>query len=163
MVMKEKIVNVFMVLLLLCVIVISSVFGTTMAYAQSTAESDTNAGGDVAQPRALLVDVVLGLNGGNGEVWSIAQVRTAILTSTIQVVLELYSSDTYQDSYTKMTLEKRVNTSNLKKGESIKAVVSTNGVQKYWRGRMYYKADGGKWNFNETQTLLLDENGALVA
>ena len=162
---KAKLMNVFMIVLMLCLVVAGSFLGTVTANAQTvdseyTVYPPTEDG--AAEPYALFVDVALGLNGGNGEVWSIAQTKSAILATTIQVVLELYSSDTYQDSYKNMTLEKRVNASNLKKGESIKAVVSTNGVQKYWRGRMYYKADSAGWKFGETQTLLLDANGILV-
>lgn len=160
---KFRITSVVLIAIFMCAALVG--VAPTMAFAmddRSAENIDDIVDYENAEPYALYVSVVVSIDGANGEVWSIAQTRVAIFASSINVVLELYSSDTYQDSYTNMTLEKRVSSSNLKKGETIKAVMPTNGVQKYWRSRMYYKADSGEWKYGETNTWLFDPNGIVV-
>lgn len=160
---KLKIISLGLIAILLCAALLGVAPLTAFAMEESSAENiDDILSYENADPFALYVRVAVSIDGGNGEVWSIAQTTTAIFASSIYVVLELYSSDTYQDSYTGMTLEKRVSSSNLRKGETIKAVMPTNGVQKYWRGRMYFKADSGSWKYAETNTWLMDPNGIVV-
>lgn len=146
----------FLIITLVVALFLMCIIPITSAHAQA---SDSE---NIAEPYALFVDVVLSIAGGNGEVWSIAQTRAAIFASGIRVVLELYSSDTYQESYTNMKLEKRVSIDNLRKGETLKASMPTNGEQKYWKGRMYYKADSSDWKYGVTETYLYDANGILV-
>ena len=160
---KLKIVCLGLVATIVCAAVLAGAPLTAFAMEESQDENiDNIANYENVEPLALFVDVVLAIGGENGEVYSAAQTQIAIFATTIYVVLELYSSDTYQEAYTNMTLEKRVASNNLKKGEIIKASVPTNGVQKYWRGRMYYRADSGNWKFGETDTVLFDANGIVV-
>lgn len=160
---KFKIICFGLISIFLCAAFLGFAPQTAIAMEEKTIENDDYIGyNENAEPCALYVKVVVSIDGANGEVWSIAQTTTAIFASSIYVTLELYSSDEYQDAYTNMTLEKRVSTNNLAKGESIKAVMPTNGAQKYWRGRMYYKADSGKWKYGETNTWLFDQNGIIV-
>ena len=160
---KFRLVCTGLVVFMMLAVIVS--FAPVTTYAESVGSENlyttTNEDG-VAEPYALYVDVGLGLNGGDGEVWAIAKTKVAIFASSIQVVVELYSSDTYQDSYQNMTLVNKQFIANLKQGESIKAAAPTNGEQKYWRGRCYYKVDSAAWKYGETETLLLDANGIIV-
>lgn len=162
--MKTKVFSVGLILIIMCVTLLG--LTPTTALAEENLEVTNNAllaiSGNMAEPYALFVDIVLGINGSNGEVWSIAQTRVAIFATTIQVVLELYSSETYQEDYHNMTLEKRVSVYNLKQGQTLKAVMPTNGVEKYWKGRVYYKIDSADWKFGVTPTTLYDANGIIV-
>lgn len=159
---KLKLFSMGLVAVIMCIALLTITPITGYAEENSIVAEDYASNENIAEPYALFVDVVVAIDGGNGEVWSAAQTKSAIFATTIKVVLELYSSDTYQDSYLNMTLEKRVSVDNLKKGEIIKAVMPTNGVQKYWRGRMYYKADSADWKYGETPTVLYDANGIIV-
>ncbi len=161
---KTKIISLGLIAVILCVAFLSLAPITGYAEESSVAaKGDEFANNDnAAEPYALFVDVAVALNGDNGEVWAAAQTKAAIFATTIYVVLELYSSDTYQDSYTNMKLEGRVHSQNLKKGEIIKVVIPTNGKEMYLRGRMYYKADSADWKYVETSTELFDANGIII-
>lgn len=160
---KLKLLGLGLIAIIMCIVILGIVPVTAMA--ETTTDEIDNSlfinDYDV-EPYALFVSVSVAIDGANGEVWAAAQTKSAIFAKAIYVVLELYSSDTYQDSYLNMTLEKRVSTANLAKGDIIKAVMPTNGVQKYWRGRMYYKADSANWKYAETSTALFDPNGIVV-
>lgn len=160
--MKLKIASFCMCFLVILVATLGTTLTAFAMPAESSSESLYVDNGATAEPNALFVDVTIGLNGENGAVWSIATVKAAVFATTIQVIVELYYSYTYQESYLDMILYKRVKAGNLKLGESVKAVGSTNGEQKYWKGRAYFKADSADWKFGVTKTLLLDENGILV-
>ena len=86
-----------------------------------------------------------------------------IFPSTVIVIVELYSSETYQESYQNMTLEQKVQTGDLNLGKTITAEASTGGVQKYWLGRTRYKVDNGAWKEMKTGVCIYDANGNFVS
>jgi len=135
---------------------------TTVAYAE-TVEAEISeveiSADEIVVPFSLVTKLELTIDGGNGQVWAIAHNKISIFASSVPVIVEIYSSDTYQDSYTNMTLESRNYINHLKSGKSITATASTNGQQKYWKGRMYFNIDNKGWSEEVTSTWLCDANG----
>lgn len=110
----------------------------------------------------VFTSLSISLDGDNGEVWAIAKNKITIFPSTVMVIVELYSSFTYQESHLNMTLEAKNNIADLDMGNTLEARANTNGEQKYWKARMYYKVDNKDWVEQSTETILLDKNGVLV-
>ena len=110
-------------------------------------------------PYGLFTNLTLSIDGGDGKVWATAKNKFTLFSASIPVVVEIYSSDTYQESYTNMTLESRNYINNLKMGQTVTATASTNGQQKYWKGRMYFNIDNKGWDEDVTTTWLCDPNG----
>lgn len=134
----------------------------TAAYAETSEIENPDLNVNIeeeAVPYGLFTNLTLSIDGGNGQVWATAKNKFTLFSSSIPVVVEIYSSDTYQDSYTNMKLESRNYINNLKMGQTVTATASTNGQQKYWKGRMYFNIDNKGWDEEVTSTWLCDANG----
>ncbi len=114
------------------------------------------------EERGLVTNLILYIEGGDGEIRAWVKNQFTLFPSTIVVYLELYSSETYQESYTTMTLEKRVMTGDLNMGDTLETSAPTNGEQKYWKARMRYKFDERDWISKETEAMLYNGQGELV-
>ena len=126
--------------------------------ANALGETQTEAD-DTTGDRGLFVTLSISINGSNGQVYTTARHDFSIFSSTVIVYLYLYCSDTYQESYSNMTLVSSEYTGDLDLGVSITAYGSTNNTQKYWQGRMYYKIDNGAWEERVSGTLLFSASG----
>lgn len=113
--------------------------------------------------RGIYTSIRLDIYGGGGKVWVTANNHLTILPSTVWVIVELYSSETYQSSYEDMTLVASNSIADLNMGESIVAESSTGGVQKYWCGCVRYKVDNKQWEEMTTGTFLFTADGTLAA
>ena len=113
--------------------------------------------------KGLFVTLSITINGGNGYVRTTATHDFSIFSSTVIVYLYLYCSDTYQESYTNMTLVASASTQDLDLNQSITAQCSTGGTQKYWLGRMCYKIDNGAWEERVTGAVLCDAYGNYIS
>ncbi len=111
------------------------------------------------EPKVPFTFLSISLNGGDGKVWATAKNDFTLFSSTICVIVQLYSSTTYQEKYTDMTLEYSNSSLNLTKGNTTVAETLTNGEQKYWIGRMRYKVDGNNWREETVGPLLYSEDG----
>lgn len=92
----------------------------------------------------------LSIDCGEGKVWATAKNTFTWYYSTVIVILLLYSSDTYMESYTDMTLVSSNQTGDLDMGKTITTEASTGGVEKYWLARMRYKINSGEWKSKDT-------------
>ena len=95
------------ILLLLTVAVFTfgfsnSLLRNTNVTANAATENASNE--EVIQPRGLAANLTISIDGGNGEVWAKAKNNFTLFPSTIYVYVELYSSQTYQESYANMKL-----------------------------------------------------------
>ncbi len=144
------------------VLAITSLNANT-ASAETTAETETAE--QIAQKAdseiepILWTSLSLAIDGGDGKVWATVKNEFTLFPSTVWVILELYSSDTYQESHLNMTLVGRESTLDLDMGHTLTITASTGGVQKYWQGRMRYKIDNDEWKEGNTGTLLYDADG----
>lgn len=106
-------------------------------------EIDANDFADV-EPR-LLETLSIALYGGDGKVWVTVKNDFTLFPSTVYVIVQLYSSSTYTESYEDMELVAVNSTLDLDMGHTITATASTNGKQMYWMGRLRYKVGSGDW------------------
>ena len=116
----------------------------------------------VDEVRGCVASVFLSFEGGNGYVMGTVKNKFTLFPAVIVVYVELYSSETYTEDYTKMTLEGRNSTLDLNQGKSLEIRVPTGGKQKYWKARMRYKMDDRVWEERETVSVLYGANGELL-
>lgn len=121
-------------------------------------ENAYKANSDDIDPYAV-VSLTITLNGGNGNVWATVYNNFTLFFPTVVVVVELYSSSTFYESYKDMELVSMNSIGDLDINKSIAAIASTGGVQKYWNGRMRYKINGGDWKEKSTGTVSYDGEG----
>ncbi len=92
-----------------------------------------------------LATLSLTLNGGNGKIRATAKNDFTLFSSTVRVILELYSSLNYCEDYNKMTFVTAISADDLDIGTTLVSEASTGGVEKFWLARMRYKEDSGDW------------------
>lgn len=115
-----------------------------------------------ASTRGIYTALSLSINGGNGRIWATVKNDLTLFPSTVFVIVELYSSETYCESYLDMELVSRNSTIDLNMGDTIVAEAMTGGVQKYWHARMRYKRDNDAWKEGSTGTLLYSADGTFL-
>lgn len=114
------------------------------------------------EARGLWTYITISIGGGDGCVWGLMKNEFTLFPSVIVAHVELYSSETYTEDYTQMTLEGRNSTLDLNQGETLEIRASTGGKQKYWKARMRYKMDDRDWVEDETVSVLYGANGELL-
>lgn len=135
----------------------NSVSANAEEYGKAAMEA-IRAEGD-CEPLGIYTSLSVSLNHGDGQVWATANNSFTLFPATVRVYVQLYSSDSYRESYTEMTLVSQEYTEDLNMGDSISAYASTNGVQKYWLARIYYKVDDKSWTSKVTEVKLIDGDG----
>lgn len=114
-------------------------------------------------PRGWMTYLSLSMGGeGNGEIWAETGNVFTLFPSTIKVYLQLYSSYTFQESYSTMTLENQVYTPDLNMGETLRVTAPTGGEQKYWLARIWYRFDERDWESKVTDILLYSADGVCL-
>lgn len=112
--------------------------------------------------RGIYTKLSLSINAKDGIVTATVKNDFTIGNSKIPVVVELYSSYTFQEYISNMTLESRNTTTDLNIFKTISTSCSTNGEQKYWCALMRYKHDSDDWIEKVTSIILLDKNGNVI-
>lgn len=148
----------FVIIGCVLLIVYNFQFAKNYSYASTDKSMSVSDNSDI-KPRGIYTALSISLNGGDGSVWTTVRNDLTIFPSTVVVIVELYASDVYYESYLNMELVSVNNTSDLNMGKSISASSSTNGKVKYWQGRMRYKVDSGSWKEKNTGTYKCDGAG----
>lgn len=125
------------------------------------AETIENADEDI-NTRGLYTKLSLSINAKNGVVTAKVKNDFTLGNSTIPVVVELYSSYTFQEKISNMKLESRNTTTDLNIFKTISTSSNTNGEQKYWCALMRYKHDSDDWIEKITAIVLLDKDGNVI-
>ena len=150
-------------MVLLSMIFSLSVIPSLGMSAETSERSNTpRAAEETVEPKSWGVNIMLYIEGENGVIRAWAKNIFTLFPAVVRLDVELYSSDTYQSTYTEMELEKRASTPDLDQGHTLEVSVPTNGEQKYWRARVHYSRDGGDWISKETDTLLYSPEGELI-
>lgn len=110
-------------------------------------------------PFTLSASLSLSINGGNGKVWATVKNDYTLFPGTISVIVQLYSSDTYTESYNDMTLVSANSIGDLNMGKTITTESETGGVEKFWMARMRYKIDKNSWTSKHTAACRISANG----
>lgn len=126
---------------------------------QKEITTDITENGGEASTRGLYTHLSLSINGGNGKIWATVRNDFTLFPSTVIVIVELYTSNTYHELHTDMTLVSINSIDDLNMGQSIVVEGSTGGVEKFWQARMRYKKDNGGWKTETTGTLRYSANG----
>ncbi|MBD5099690.1 MAG: N-succinylarginine dihydrolase [Clostridiales bacterium] len=149
--------------ILLCLLLIVVLTGcVALSSMGATANAATVNPSPDAEPLGLMTKISLKLGTTGAEVWADAHNDFTLGKSTVQVYVFLYSSPTYKESYTEMTLENQKFVSDLDIYQSVRTSMPINGVQKFWKARVKYKLDSNDWVAKETEALLIDVDGNLV-
>lgn len=131
-----KLLIVFLVLIVLCL----SCCRTGNSYAKTSDDTDI-----AYEPYGLFVNMSISLNGGDGRVWATAKNDFELFSSTVKVIVQLYSSAEYEENYLNMDLLSANSILDLDKGKTLSTYGLTEGKQLYWIGRMRYKIDNKDW------------------
>lgn len=156
----KKLSIVFLVLLCALVAIVPL---ATKGYAKADENSDAEpVFKEVSEnviPRGLYTSLSISLNGGNGKVWVTVKNDITIFPSTVYVVVELYSSYTYCEDVSQMSLICTNSIADLNMGQTIVAESNTNGEEKFWMGRLRYKVDGNSWKIKTVGALRYSASG----
>ena len=152
----------------LCIIIIASIIvAISLNVNYSYAETDnsisdaTDEEEKEVQPRAFTT-LSISINGGDNKVWATVRNDFTLFPSTVVVVVELYSSLTYTDDYTKMDFVVANSIDDLDMGHTISAEAPTGGVDKYWIGRMRYQIDRNSWKSKVTGVCKISATGEFL-
>lgn len=165
MVKQKRIIISILVASVFLIMAISCLYNQNKAYAdvgerQETATVNGGEEGEVT-PR-LFTSLTLSINGGDGKIWATVKNEFTLFPSTVYVIVELYSSTEYQESYSNMTLVAINSTLDLDMGDTLVAEYPTGGVQKYWQARMRYRIDNDSWKSKDTGTYLYSAEGEFL-
>lgn len=155
---KSKVIFLTSITILLTFILFFIYFSPIVAHAE-TIESD---GEENDNARGVYAKLSLSINAKDGIVTATVKNDFTLGNSKIPVVVELYSSYTFQEYTSNMNLESRNTTTDLNIFKTISTSSSTNGEQKYWCALMRYKHDSSDWIEKVTSIILLDGNGNVV-
>ena len=114
-----------------------------------------------AEPR-LFTTLSLNIGVDNGEVWAAVKNEFTLGFATVRVYVQLYSSYTYQESYTNMTFESQTYVEDLNIYETVRTASPTNGEQKYWMARARYRINSGDWKDKVSSLWLIDVDGNVL-
>lgn len=155
----KKIIKINVLIVLLLIITIMTMFGrpNTVKAETSTADNDN------ITTRGIYTKLSLEFNSNNGIVSATVKNEFTLGYSTIQVIVEIYSSYELVTSTDDMTLESRNTTTDLDIYKTITTSCSVGGEQKYWCAVMEYKQDSQDWVRKTTSMVLLDKNGNKVS
>ena len=148
--------RILLVLLTLIVVVLNAVWACGFKSAKAETDND-----EEISPQ-LLTTLSLGISSENGMVYGRVYNDFTLGFSTVRVVVELYSSYTYQESYTKMNLECRNSTPDLDIFKKIETSAPTNGETKYWMARGLYKINSGNYQEKVTSIWHIDGDGNVI-
>ena len=163
---KKQYVFIFITIILALVAIFSS---ATVVYAH---DEEINSTGDFceetvrnanydADTYGIYTSLSISLSGGDGILRTTVRNDLTIFPSTVYVVLQLYSSTSYCESYHEMVLEGEAVIADLDMGNSISVEASTGGIRKYWLGRAYYQVDHGSWKEKITGAVRFNADGTL--
>lgn len=113
-------------------------------------------------PQGLTTSLSLTINSGDGKVWATVKNDLTVFSSTVVVIVQLYSSDTYAESYTEMELVCMNSIADLDMGKSISTEAETGGVEKFWLARMRYKIDSSIWSSRQTGACRISGSGEFL-
>ncbi len=114
------------------------------------------------EPYGVFTSLSISINGGNGKVWATVKNDFTLFPATVIVVVMLYSSESYTESYESMDLVSTNTTNDLNMGKTVSTEASTGGVAKYWIARMRYKIDSKSWASKATEVCKIGADGEFL-
>ncbi len=153
-------INVALILVLVIALAVVLPLSASTAKAETVAEVES----DAPETRGILTKLTLTLtNDYEGYVTATARNDFTLGYSIIQVVVEIYSSYEFKESYLLMNREARIATSDLDIYQELTVTCPTGGEIKYWCAVMKFKQDQKDWTTKCTPMVLLDGNGNKIS
>lgn len=157
-------------IVLMMAVILFAVCCSIFSFESYSASADTGAveGNEMEEESAedietrLFTNLSLSINCGDGKVWATVKNDFTLFPSTVIVIVQLYSSETYAESYEQMTYMSANSTNDLDMGNTITTEASTGGVEKFWLGRMRYKVDNGDWASKQTAACRISASGEFL-
>ena len=118
--------------------------------------------GQSASVYGVSTSLSLSINSGNGKVWATVKNDFTFLPSTVVVIVQLYCSDEYAESYTEMERVSMNSIADLDIGQTITTEAETGGVEKFWLARMRYKIDSNVWQSRQTGACRISASGEFL-
>lgn len=148
-------------LILLSILFLWAAFGFSRSAATAEAAA-VQPQEEPAETQGLYVVLRLALTSDGDVIYSTVTNTFTLFPSTVYVIVELYYSEEYYESYSDMTLAARNTIADLDQGESISASASTGGKQLWWQARMRYKKDNDTWKEMYTNSYEYAADGTLL-
>ncbi len=150
------------VVLTLTIVSVNKVYKAYADTEQSVREADPELDKINSQTYGLTTSLSLAIDSGDGKVWATVRNDLTIFSSTVIVIVQLYSSDTYAESYTQMDLVCMNSIADLDMGQTVSTEAETGGVEKFWLARMRYKIDKGSWSSRDTGACRISASGEFL-
>lgn len=159
--------------ILICAFVITSGFAISSVqsvyntYAETNEQikredPELNDDGQEASVYGLVTSLSLAIDSGDGKVWATVKNDFTLFSETVVVIVQLYSSDTYAESYTEMSLVCMNSIADLDIGQTISTEAETGGVEKFWLARMRYKIGDDVWQSRQTGACRISGSGEFL-
>lgn len=154
----------FFIVMVLCIISVNKVYNAYADTEQIVREEDPELKNEIknVSPYGLATSLSLSINSGNGKVWATVKNDLTVFSSTVIVIVQLYSSNSYAESYTQMELVCMNSIADLNIGKTITTEAETGGVEKFWLARMRYKVDNGSWSSRQTGACRISASGEFL-
>ena len=157
-------VSALIIVLTLSIVSLNKVYNAYADTEQAVREADPELQNENNQvtPYGLTTSLSLAINSGDGKVWATVKNDLTVFSSTVVVIVQLYSSNTYAESYTEMELVCMNSIADLDMGKTITTEAETGGVEKFWLARMRYKIDKGSWSSRNTGACRISASGEFL-
>ena len=111
---------------------------------------------DTESPDGLLADIRASILSDGTAVYGQARNHFTLFPAVIETYVYLYSSTTYTEDISLMTLEGQNYVGDLDMGQTLIAWSYFNGRSLYWRAEVVYKMDSNPWKSIETETVFIN-------
>ncbi|MDE5553277.1 MAG: hypothetical protein K2I67_01905 [Malacoplasma sp.] len=155
---------VLVIVMTLSIISVNKVYNAYADTEQTVRKEDPELKNESKQisPYGLTTSLSLSINSGNGKVWATVRNDLTVFSSTVIVIVQLYSSEEYAESYTEMERVSMNSIGDLDIGQTISTEAETGGVEKFWLARMRYKIDNGSWSSRQTAACRISASGEFL-
>lgn len=127
-----------------------------------TDESYVAEEGDEGINPRLFTSLSLAINCGDGKVWATVKNDFTLFPSTVIVIVMLYSSDTYAESFEYMDYVCANVSNDLDMGNTLTVESPTGGEEKFWLARMRYKINNDDWESKQTTACRISADGEFL-
>lgn len=126
------------------------------------AKAETNGTQTSVEPRGFYTNVEIYFSVIGTTVAATAENTFTFFPSTVKVTVNLYSSETYTENVSEMTLESTASIADLNMGNSLQTTAEINGRVLYWRGEVCYNLDNKPQEKKYTDIYRLSANGTVI-
>lgn len=136
--------------------------GAAGGFVQTSASVHVTANAETVTPYGLYANVSIKVAISKTYIKAIAKNEFTLFSSTVNTYVELYSSPTWTEDISQMTLEAQNYIYDLDQGNELSVTADYNGRELFWRARVRYNRDNSDWEIKETNTHHLAPDGTML-